>query len=188
MRQLDRICQTVHPTPATFASFGYDIRNLLILACTEVESHWCGVLAANGVKGDRLSTNDYVKLCPAMRLGAYAVSFPSYPWLSPVIPFAGWGTTGKPTQELAWFDAYNSVKHDRETQFERGTLEQLLAAVSACAVMMFAQFGLLGGFGQRTELRSFFHFNSVPSWPLSDVYVSPYGARGGSYIPLHYPF
>jgi hypothetical protein len=38
-RQLDRICQTVHPTRDTFATYGHDIRNLLILACTEVESH-----------------------------------------------------------------------------------------------------------------------------------------------------
>ena len=30
MRQLGRICQTVHPTQATFAAFGHDIRNLLI--------------------------------------------------------------------------------------------------------------------------------------------------------------
>ena len=28
---------------------GYDIRNLLILACTEVESHWSAVLKANGL-------------------------------------------------------------------------------------------------------------------------------------------
>jgi len=49
-RQLDRICQTVHPTMQTFETFGHDIRNLLILACTEVEAHWRGVLAANGVR------------------------------------------------------------------------------------------------------------------------------------------
>ena len=30
-RQLDRICQTIHPTRDTFATYGHDIRNLLIL-------------------------------------------------------------------------------------------------------------------------------------------------------------
>lgn len=188
-RQLDRICQTVHPTPATFAAFGHDIRNLLILACTEVESHWRGVLTANGLKRDRFSTNDYVRLCPAMRLDEYAVRFPNYPWLAPVWPFAGWGSTGKPSQELGWYDAYNAVKHNREAEFERGTLEHAFAAVTACAVMMVAQFGTRDGLGQRSELGTFFDVSAVPSWPLSDVYIYPYGEEGrNDWAPVPYPF
>jgi hypothetical protein len=187
-RQLDRICQTVHPTQATFAAFGHDIRNLLILACTEAESHWRGVLVANGVTRDRFSTNDYVKLCAAMRLDSYAVSFPSYPWLAPVKPFAGWGSTGKPSQELGWYDAYNAVKHNRENEFERGTLEHVFAAVTACAVMMVAQFGLPAGLGQQSELRAFFDISAAPSWPLSDVYIYPYGEGTGDWAAVPYPF
>jgi len=188
MRQLDRICQTVHPTQATFAAFGHDIRNLLILACTEVESHWRGVLIANGVTRDRFSTNDYVKLCAAMRLDSYAVSFPSYPWLAPVSPFAGWGTTGKPSQELGWYGAYNAVKHNRETEFERGTLEQAFAAVTACAIMMVAEYGIPAGLGQSSELRTFFNFSATPTWPLSEVYIYPYGEGHGDWTAVIYPF
>jgi hypothetical protein len=187
-RQLDRICQTVHPTPAIFAAFGHDIRNLLILACTEVESLWRGVLVANGVTRDRFSTNDYVKLCAAMRLDAYAVTFPSYPWLAPISPFAGWGNTGKPSQELGWYDAYNAVKHNRETEFARGTLEQAFAAVTACAVMMVAQFGIANGLGQQSELRAFFSISATPSWPLSEVYIYPYGEGPGDWTAVPHPF
>lgn len=187
-RQLDRICQAVHPTQATFAAFGHDIRNLLILACTEVESHWRGVLAANGMTRDRFSTNGYVMLCPAMRLDAYAVTFPNYPWLAPISPFAGWGTTGKPSQELGWYDAYNAVKHNREFEFKRGTLEHVFAAVTACAVMMVAQFGIPAGLGQRSELRAFFNVSAAPSWPLSDVYIYPYGEGPGDWTSVPYPF
>jgi hypothetical protein len=50
MRQLDLICQTVHPSEDTFNAFGHSIRNLLILACTEVETHWRGILAANNFR------------------------------------------------------------------------------------------------------------------------------------------
>lgn len=158
MRQLDRICQTVHPTPATFAAFGHDIRNLLILACTEVESHWRGVLVANGLTCDRSSTKDYVKLCRAMRLDAYAVSFPSYPWLAPVSPFLGWGATGKPSQELSWYDAYNAVKHDRETEFARATREHAFAAVTACAIMMVAEVRDISGPRKRLETAGVLQF------------------------------
>src|SRR5258708_34620717 len=75
-RQLDRICQTVHPVPATFSTFGHDIRNLLIISCTEVETHWRGVLQANGAKKSRYTTRDYVLLRSAMKLDDYAVTFP----------------------------------------------------------------------------------------------------------------
>ena len=125
-RQLDRICQTVQPTEGTFGAFGHDIRNLLILACTEAESHWRGVLVANGVSKDRFNTTDYVALKDAMRLNEYAVDFPNYPWMAPIRPYADWGSTGRPTQELPWYDPYNAVKHNREAEFERATLGHAL--------------------------------------------------------------
>jgi hypothetical protein len=188
MRQLDRICQTVQPTLGTFGTFGHDIRNLLILACTEVESHWRGVLVANGVAGERFTTQDYVALKEAMRLDDYAVDFPNYPWLTPIRPFADWGSTGRPTRDLEWYAAYNAVKHNRETEFERGTLGHAFAAVTACAVMMAAQFGIPAGLGQRSELRAFFNISGVPSWPLSEVYMYPYGEGQGDWTAVSYPF
>ena len=174
-RQLDRICQTVHPTKETFSAFGHDIRNLLILACTEAESHWRSVLAANGIIADHLTTNDYVKLRVPMKLDEYAVSFPSYPWLDNMRPYKGWGRTSSPTRDLKWYHAYNATKHNREDEFERATLGSTFEAVTACVVMMVAQFGLSGGLGQRSELESFFHFSELPAWSPSDVYVYPYG-------------
>jgi hypothetical protein len=35
LRQLHLICETVHPCPDTFSAYGHNIRNLLILTCTE---------------------------------------------------------------------------------------------------------------------------------------------------------
>jgi hypothetical protein len=187
MRQLDRICQTVQPTEKTFDTFGHDIRNLLILACTEVESHWRGVLVANGLTKVRFNTFDYVMLRDAMRLDEYAVDFPIYPWLQPLKPFAGWSSSS-PTRDLKWYDAYNAVKHDRETEFERGTLRHAFEAVASCAIMMVAQFGLPVGLGQRTDLSAFFNLNTVPSWPLSEVYVHSYGESAVRWSPVRYEF
>ena len=151
-RQLDRICLTVQPDQQNYGTYGHDIRNLLILACTEVESHWRGVLVANGVKKERFNTHDYVALQPAMRLGEYAVAFPQHPWLAPLSPFQGWGSSNRPTADLQWYDAYNAVKHDREENFSRATLRHAFEAVTACAIMMVAQFGYHGGLGQQSEL------------------------------------
>src|SRR5690242_18583909 len=146
-RQLGRICQTAHPQGGGLETFGHDIRNLLILACTEVETHWRGVLVANGASraGDRTTTSQYVKLNDAMKLDRFTVQFPSYPWLDAFRPFGGWGSTNKPSQELVWYDAYNAVKHDREAAFGRATLRRAFEAISACVVMIVAQFGLEAG-------------------------------------------
>lgn len=187
-RQLERICQTVHPTNQTFETFGHDIRNLLILACTEVETHWRGVLTANGVKGDRYTTKEYVQLVPALKLNDYAVTFPGYPWLEAIQPYKDWGSTGMPTKELKWYEAYNAVKHNRETEFERATLRSVFEAVSACYIMMAAQFGSDAGIRNRSALSSFFQLSAVPEWSPSEVYIYPYGEPCSKWSPIDFSF
>jgi hypothetical protein len=187
-RQLDRICQTVQPSPQNFAAFGHDIRNLLILACSEIEAHWRGVLTANGMIKDRYSTQDYVVLRRAMKLDEYSVTFPNYPWLEDIAPFRGWGRGGRPTQELAWYAAYNAVKHNRETEFEKATLFCVFEALSACVVMMAAQFGLSDGLGQRSELRASYQFSALPNWPPSGIYIYPYGEQAHDWAPVFFDF
>jgi hypothetical protein len=186
-RQLDLICQTIHPDEKTFESYGHTIRNLLILACTEVETHWRGILVANNLKKRQYRTTDYVKLQIAMKLGEFAMQFPSFPWLEPVRPFEKWGTSGNTTQDLAWYDAYNQVKHNREQKFHLATLRQVFDAVSACVIMMVAQFGTESVIGSFTELGSFFHLSSVPEWPASHHYMPPFEEAEKS-TPINYPF
>lgn len=182
LRQLDRICQTVHPVEKNLNAFGHDIRNLLILACTEVENHWRGVVAANGFCRERYSTNDYVRLKAPMRLEEYAVTFPNYPWLPVVRPFASW-SDAQPTESLKWYDAYNATKHAREVNFERATLRQVFEAITACEVMLVAQFGMQS---MRSELSSFFQFAATPKWDPSEVYIFPYDLQGWTPVPFRF--
>jgi hypothetical protein len=173
-RQLDRICQTGQPEGQNLDAYGHDIRNLLILACTEAEDHWRGVLVANGITHKRLSTKDYVKLREPTKLDQYAVTFPSYPWLEAFKPYEQW-SNNEPTQSLKWYDAYNAVKHDREMQFGQAAVRHVFDAISACAIMMVSQFGLHEGMGESSELRSFFYFSQMPEWPISECYLYSYG-------------
>jgi hypothetical protein len=171
-------------------TFGHDIRNLLILACTEVEAHWHAVLVANHrdpFKKKYYDTKDYVKLCSAMRLNEYAIAFPNYPWLAPFMPYNGW-KTGKPTQSLRWYGAYNAVKHNRETEFHQATLLHAFEAISACVIMMVAQFGSQEGLCQSLELETFFNLSERPAWPFSDYYSFPYGKNEHEWSPLNFPF
>jgi hypothetical protein len=181
--QLENIFRTVHPVKQNFGAFGHEIRNLLILAATEAESHWKGVLKANDVRGS--STHDYAKLANAMKLGEYSIRLPFYPWLEPIAPFRGWGPSERPTKDLLWYDAYNAVKHDRENAFDRATLVNALTAVCGCAVMTFAQFGT-SGFHYRVEINSFFEIETAPEWHPSEVYCAH--TDGQPWTPIPYPF
>jgi hypothetical protein len=184
--KLIEICQTVHPSAETFHVYGHEIRNLLILACTEVEVHWRGVLEANGRSG-RFNTNSYVVLQRAMRLGEYGFALPYYPWLPIIRPFEGWNIS-KPTESLLWYRAYNEVKHDREKSFASGTLINAVNAVTACALMLVAQFGESEAFRTRHDLRSFFDLAERPTWKLSEAYCHPYEGFATGHEAVNYPF
>jgi len=191
-RQLNDICQIIHPSKETFFTYGHGIRNLLILASTEVEAHWRGILVANNYIKPTYNTNDYVMLLGAMKLDEYTVSFPSFPWLSPVRPFGMWSAS-KPTASLKWYDAYNAVKHNREGEFDRATLENAFEAVAACAVMLIAQFGLHFSGWPSSETSVFFNFPDLPKWTPAQVYAHPYDKAWDtdyedSFIQVAYPF
>ena len=187
-RQLERICRTVHPEPATMSAYGHDIRNLLLLACTEVENHWRGILQANGFARERYNTRDYVKLVPAMRLGGYAVAFKSFPWLPAFKPFEYWGSTEATTRDLPWYEAYNAVKHNREAHFREARLEHAFQSLSACVIMMAAQFGLPELIHRSSDLQEMFELTETPQWPLGEVYIFPYGAPHRDWVSVNYLF
>ena len=186
-RDLDQICRTVHPVPYNFGAYGHDIRNLLILACTEIEAQWKGVLRENGKKGRR--TEDYVLLKEPLKLGEYAIQFRRYPWLPEFKPFVGWGNTASTSADIPWYAAYNSVKHDRENSFQSGNIETLFNAIAACAIMLVAQFGYQGlgyqGIGE-SGLLEYFSFSKTPQWADIDCYAFMPGATQGVLTPVNF--
>ncbi|WP_230629324.1 hypothetical protein [Sphingomonas sp. Leaf37] len=187
-----RMCfQVVGPSAPNFNVFGSEFRNILLLACTEVEAQWKGILRANSYlphkDQKRWTTADYVKLEPALRLGDYAVEFPEYPWLSPIAPFRGWDASN-PSASLPWYAAYNLVKHDRELNGESATLIRSLEAVAAAVVVGVAQFGI-SFVRSAPRWRDLFQIHEHPEWPIGDThgpYFGPEVADCGESLP--YPF
>lgn len=183
---LDTIFQAIHPVKANMACYGNSIRNLLILACTECEAQWRGILAANGVVPVRPNTQDYVKLAPAMRLSEYAVKLQHYPWLDAVSPFAAWNAAA-PTKSIIWYDDYNAAKHDRETEFARATVDAAIHSVAAIWIMVAAQFGI-HGMREFDDLNRYFHLEKVPLWRYSEVYTYGYDGFEAGAGPQNFPF
>jgi hypothetical protein len=178
--QLEEICRTVHPDASTLQTFGHNIRNLLILACTEVEAQWSGVLGANEYHHTKMTTSDYVKLAEPLRLREYEIRYRSFPWLNTFKPFANWNASGRPTQDLEWYAAYNRTKHNREIDFREATLARTLEALTACYVMLLSQYGAEFYRRFHGQRASVFEAVAWPSWQLNEVYIrpDPYGSDG----------
>lgn len=185
-----RACfQVVTPTEANFGAFGAELRNILLLAATEFEAQCRAILKANSYQASaasqRWNTRDYFKLEAALRLEDYAISFPEYPWISPVAPFRRWRSENA-TTSLGWYDAYNAAKHDRENSALRATLERSLEAVIAVVIIGLAQFGIT--FLRRAERwRDLFEVYEYPRWSIGDTHGQlHHPVQPGVGIP--YPF
>jgi len=176
------IFRVVEPELQTMDTFGHEIRNLMLLASTEVESQWKAVLNANNYARVGVSTNDYIELLGPLRLAEYEVRLPLYPDCPASAPFRGWDDAA-PTQSLSWYDAYNQVKHDRENRFQEAKLQHAIDATLAAAIMNVAQFGLRAAW--REEVGAFFQFINVPTWEFRELYN--YG-RNSCFSPKNFSF
>lgn len=167
--QLESIFNVIEPDPKTMNAYGHSIRNLLILACTEFEAQCKGVLVANNVSAisNYYNMRDYHKLPSALSLNQYAVTLPQFSKLTDIEPFKNWTPhklkTGQWQTGLDWYDAYNSVKHDREGSFNQSQLRHAISAVVGCAVILAAQFGMMEGWPDR--VLNFFKFVRYPAFP-----------------------
>jgi hypothetical protein len=184
IQELQRVCQVVQPEKANYDAYGHEIRNIIILACTEVEAQWKNILEANSQKAK--NRRDYVKLALPMKLGEFRAALPWYPWLDPIAPFENWVPTApRIKQFLPWYDAYNDIKHDREKNFAQAKLIHALTSVTACFVILCAQYGW--GFARRPEAaaEAFFQLIEAPKWEPTEIYVPPLGT---THKERPYPF
>jgi hypothetical protein len=178
------IFRVVHPATNNLGAYGGEIRDIIILACTEIEAQWKAVLEANAVTpaGQYFKTTDYVRLLQVMKLDEFEVSLIRYPEITAINQFAGWDA-GKATKSLPWYDAYNQVKHDREANFGRASLKNAIDAVAACVVMLAAQYGFEAL--QRHHLKPIFEFRKRPMWEPKDWYYQP--IPGQDWVPVPCP-
>lgn len=146
-RRLAEVFMFVEPVNQA-ATHGLMIRELLLLACMEVESHLKATMSANGYvpldskkkPSEIWRTTDYVKLKIPLKLDEYDLELTSHRDYGPVAPFGLWDA-GKATQSLGWYQSYNATKHDRENALREATLDDAVNAVAAAHIMLHAQFG-----------------------------------------------
>lgn len=169
------LLRVIEPCTQNSTTYGHATRELLLLACTEVETIWRSILVCNNYKTtSRLSTNDYVKVLSPLQLDRWAVKLVRYPDFPTLTPFKGWDQA-RPTSSISWYDAYNHTKHDRIANFDQATFGAVLNAMAALFVLLAAQYGIAvpnDHFQEPAydELRVF-RLESWPKFPLREQYA-----------------
>lgn len=168
---LDELFNYIEPSIVNFSSFGHKIRELLILACTEVEYLLLKMLTENGYPQKKIfQTTDYIECKNILKLDCFEVELSQYSDLKIFKPFADWDRS-KPTKSLPWYDAYNSVKHNRGDNITQANLEHLLDAISAIHILLESQYGnkIFTKWQSLTEDRSMFYTVKAPTWELREI-------------------
>lgn len=175
--QLASVIDVVALHPTNRQAHGPAMRQLLILACTEVEAGWRGILSTNLAADDlriRYDSKDYVRLADPMRLREYRVVTARYKddW-GVIAPFRDW-SPGAPTESLPWYHAYNGAKHNREREAPLASLDMVVAAVAAAWVLLVAQYGDDSDDFRDIEFhRAGFELEAVPQWTANELYFPP---------------
>ncbi len=146
LTRLEELFETIEPRNDNMSVYGHKIREIILLACMEVESSWSAVLNENNfkTKGKFFTTKDYFKLKEPMLLDGYELKLSLYSQYPMFAPFENWNEKD-PTNSLSWYSAYNKIKHDRENNLRFATLENAISSVGAACVMIGAQFGFRWG-------------------------------------------
>lgn len=185
VEMIKKIFRTVYPSTENNNAYGFDIRNLILLSCTEFENQIKGILEANNISSisSYYTTKDYVRIKSKLRLSQYVVSFRYYPDLPEIYPFREWNAE-KPTKSLFWYNSYNLIKHDRENNFEEGTLKVLINSISACFIMLLAQYGELKEIKEISS--NFWTIKLKPDQSIepSELYKIPF--KGNNWIERNY--
>ncbi len=177
IQKLDEIFLFIEPNEITKKTYSHKIRELLILACTEVEiflNYYLGLCHIPPPKNG-FSTKDYVNLKKKLHLDEFEFNLISYPDLGSLNPFESWDPE-KPTQSLFWYNAYNKTKHDRTAHFSEANLWNSINAVVACLVMHCIKFGPYAMFEGNN------HFSSVIKQLFSGSLKND--CKESFYIPL----
>ncbi|MCU7549213.1 hypothetical protein OCK74_08805 [Chitinophagaceae bacterium LB-8] len=142
LEKLDDIFLYIEPDATSFKTYSHKLRELLILACTEVESSWVYFLDKAGVSPvnrSSFTTKDYIRLKDVLFLEEYECTFKGHTSIPAIQPFKGWDDTS-PTKSLSWYDAYNKTKHNRVLNFSEANMYNVIQAVIASIIMYIVRY------------------------------------------------
>ena len=157
------------PFEANWDSYGLYYERIIYIACIGVESLFRKILDDNAINTPGANMNLFVRLKPHLRLEEYSVRLQRYPWLKPVASFANWDTSN-PSKSLPWYQAYNSLKHDKRRNQHVASMKNAISAVVAYYCLSYATFGYQIHPDFFTDYR-YFLVESFPKWDASECFL-----------------
>lgn len=136
IQKLQEILLFVEPTHECLNTYSHKIKELLILACTELENSFKFYEFGNNQR-----TSDYVNLLNFVDLSKYKISLVGYVNSFKVCPFENWSSKD-PTKSLPWYDAYTKLKHNSDKHFALATLNNCINAIVANIVMFVVRYSV----------------------------------------------
>jgi hypothetical protein len=128
VKDLHEVLEFIEPTEANKNTFSHRIYGLLLRVCTDFESLSKDLLIDSGYgkPAEKMNVLDYRSLEASFHLEEIEVDFlPWRPQPLHVSPFFKWTISEPP---LPWYKTYNTVKHNRDAQFSRASLDVLIVA------------------------------------------------------------
>lgn len=179
------IFKVVEPNLNNEKVYGNAFRNIIIRACTEVDSLMKKVSEDNGLKGNKgkYNTQHYVRFKNILQIDQYTTNFNYISDLEDLTPFNGWNEKS-PTESLSWYNAYNLVKHDRINKKEEATMHNAIESIMAFAIVMMAQFGYRNQIWQES-IGKIIKVVKEPQWRINDFYFPVVDGEKWNYV--NYP-
>lgn len=183
--ELENVFKVVEPTSTNIKIiYGYKIRDIILLACTQIDSMWNNIFISNDFNPKLPNTNDYYQFQSILKLNEYSLYLSKYKGLGVFSPFSKWAKN-RPTQSLKWYCNYNETKHDNETNFKKATLENAVNAVTAVAILIYAQYGENEKFDY-DRVTNYYMLTKLPYWNIYENYIP--SLYGQDWYPQKYPF
>ena len=176
LKDIQDLFDYVEPADKNLSCYSYRIHALLLRACVEVEANCKAILKENEYsKSGDWNMGDYKKIEKTHFLSAYEIKVPNWTGIHGLRqPFANWSSG----RALSWYQAYNTTKHDRHSEFEEATFEHLIDACCGLLVILSSQFetndfslgntllALCGpADGMETGIGEYFRVKFPSNWP-----------------------
>ncbi|MDR2122167.1 MAG: hypothetical protein LBP34_03490 [Flavobacteriaceae bacterium] len=156
INRLDELFLYIEPDKNGLLTYSHKTRELLILACTEVENSWKYYMDKSStypINGKTFTTKDYIKLVDKLYLREFEFTLKTYSAIPAIAPFRNWDSAN-PTTSISWYNSYNKTKHDRDSHFSEATLINCIEAVVANLVMYCVRFSPFPLFDQPNTFSS----------------------------------
>lgn len=197
-RDLVRLFEFVEPCSDNLSTYSQRTFELLLRACTEVETNCKHILRSNGHSASRESIIRFSDLNGPMKLSEYTVCCPAIDFKD-FAPFEYFSHAERKQRSPLWYRAYNSAKHDRAGSFSSANLGSVIESIGAVYVILSAQYGYHfdGGINSMMGIPlgppKYFSLCAHPSWSEDESYQfdwdslssmeSPYGLHPIPQIP-----